>query len=213
MLSSEWLASKFLAKYWRILLSLVRSQHAQGTVRKRGVAAIEDNGGVRAILLNLNGLHRAHYQWRWYISQRGREDMISPEEITDSILMDCTARFGRWIDHLRASITIRSTLTFGWFCCHQHSIHKQQSINAVLLPKNHWLGTRIHCLSGRVCFFFTALTVTKFILLWKSCTCGPFWRDCEASVLDESFDHRLRNLEPLNLYCNIWCGVVIKCQI
>ncbi|EFY9945116.1 diguanylate cyclase [Shigella boydii] len=153
---------------------------------------------IDAILLNLNKAIDAHYQWlvSMFHSEVARD--ASKPEITDNHSYGL-CQFGRWIDHLGPLDNDELPYVRLMDSAHQH-MHNCGRELMLAIVENHWQDAHFDAFQEVLLSFTAALTDYKIYLLTIRSNMDVLTGLPGRRVLDESFDHQLRNTEPLNLY-------------
>lgn len=153
---------------------------------------------IDAILLNLNKAIDAHYQWLVSMFHSVVARDASKPEITDNHSYGL-CQFGRWIDHLRPLDNDELPYVRLMDSAHQH-MHNCGRELMLAIVENHWQDAHFDAFQEGVLSFTAALTDYKIYLLTIRSNMDVLTGLPGRRVLDESFDHQLRNTEPLNLY-------------
>lgn len=153
---------------------------------------------IDAILLNLNKAIDAHYQWLVSMFHSVVARDASKPEITDNHSYGL-CQFGRWIDHLGPLDNDELPYVRLMDSAHQH-MHNCGRELMLAIVENHWQDAHFDAFQEGLLSFTAALTDYKIYLLTIRSSMDVLTGLPGRRVLDESFDHQLRNAEPLNLY-------------
>lgn len=153
---------------------------------------------IDAILLNLNKAIDAHYQWLVSMFHSVVARDASKPEITDNHSYGL-CQFGRWIDHLGPLDNDELPYVRLMDSAHQH-MHNCGRELMLAIVENHWQDAHFDSFQEGLLSFTAALTDYKIYLLTIRSNMDVLTGLPGRRVLDESFDHQLRNTEPLNLY-------------
>ncbi|WP_436918615.1 diguanylate cyclase [Escherichia coli] len=153
---------------------------------------------IDAILLNLNKAIDAHYQWLVSMFHSVVARDASKPEITDNHSYGL-CQFGRWIDHLGPLDNDELPYVRLMDSAHQH-MHNCGRELMLAIVENHWQDAHFDAFQEGLLSFTSALTDYKIYLLTIRSNMDVLTGLPGRRVLDESFDHQLRNAEPLNLY-------------
>ncbi|EGO6544509.1 TPA: diguanylate cyclase DgcZ [Escherichia coli] len=153
---------------------------------------------IDAILLNLNKAIDAHYQWLVSMFHSVVARDASKPEITDNHSYGL-CQFGRWIDHLGPLDNDELPYVRLMDSAHQH-MHNCGRELMLAIVENHWQDAHFDAFQEGLLSFTAALTDYKIYLLTIRSNMDVLTGLPGRRVLDESFDHQLRNAEPLNLY-------------
>ncbi|EFY6235316.1 diguanylate cyclase [Shigella sonnei] len=153
---------------------------------------------IDAILLNLNKAIDAHYQWLVSMFHSVVARDASKPEITDNHSYGL-CQFGRWIDHLGPLDNDELPYVRLMDSAHQH-MHNCGRELMLAIVENHWQDAHFDAFQEGLLSFTAALTDYKIYLLTIRSNMDVLTGLPGRRVLDESFDHQLRNTDPLNLY-------------
>lgn len=152
---------------------------------------------IDAILLNHNKAIDAHYQWLVSMFHSVVARDASKPEITDNHSYGL-CQFGRWIDHLGPLDNDELPYVRLMDSAHQH-MHNCGRELMLAIVENH-CRTRISPLFRKGYFLYCGINRLQIYLLTIRSNMDVLTGLPGRRVLDESFDHQLRNTEPLNLY-------------
>ena len=153
---------------------------------------------IDAILLNLNKAIDAHYQWLVSMFHSVVARDARKPEFTDSDSYGL-CQFGRWIDHLGPLDNDELPYVRLMDSAHQH-MHNCGRELMLAIVENRWQDAHFDEFQEGLLSFTAALTDYKIYLLTIRSNMDVLTGLPGRRVLDESFDHQLRNAEPLNLY-------------
>lgn len=153
---------------------------------------------IDAILLDLNKAIDAHYQWlvNMFHSVVARD--TSQPEITDNHSYEL-CQFGRWLDNLVSLDSDELPYVQIIDSTHQH-MHNCGRELMLAIVENRWQEVHFDEFQEGLLSFTATLTDYKIYLLTMRSNMDVLTGLPGRRVLDESFDHQLRNAEPLNLY-------------
>lgn len=153
---------------------------------------------IDAILLDLNKAIDAHYQWLVSMFHSVVAKDASKPEITDNHSYGL-CQFGQWIDHLGPLDNDELPYVRLMDSAHQH-MHICGRELMLAIVENRWQEAHFDAFQDGLLSFTAALTDYKIYLLTIRSNMDVLTGLPGRRVLDESFDHQLRNAEPLNFY-------------